>query len=253
MFQQLVPVNKERHAAKKVKRIESFDFASRFNLASVMVHEVARAAAIYPIVFIDDKGEFRPVALLGLEPGENLFVDASGRWHASYVPAIIRRYPFGLTTSGREGQFTVCIDEGSPLVTDSEGAALFTDKGEPTEVIENVKRYLGELQQMDAFTREFCRFLRENELLTPLTMRVRRANEVKNIAGCHVVNEEKLNKISDEKFLELRRRSYLPPIYAHLVSLSQLERLLMLKEEKVGGVKGAKPGVADDEPLVATS
>ena len=39
------------------------------------------------------KDEFRPVALMGLNAGENLFVAADGKWQSSYVPAIIRRYP----------------------------------------------------------------------------------------------------------------------------------------------------------------
>ena len=78
MFQQLVPVNKSRHAATRIKQIEGFGFASQFHIASVMVHEFARASAIYPVVFLEDKAqdEFRPVALMGLEQGENLFVDA---------------------------------------------------------------------------------------------------------------------------------------------------------------------------------
>lgn len=250
MFQQLVPVSKDKHAKKKVRQIDSFDFSSRFHMASVMAHEIARASSIYPIIFIEDKGEFRPVALLGLDVGENLFVDESGRWHASYVPAIIRRYPFGLVTSGQEGQFTVCIDEGSPLVNDSEGAALFDDEGKPTAVIDNVKRYLGELQQMDAFTKTFCQFLKQHDLFMPLTMRVRQANEVKNIAGGHAVSEARLNKLSDDVFLELRRKQYLPAIYSHLVSLSQFERLMMLKNERQSGVRGTTPKDVKDESIV---
>lgn len=215
-----------------------------------MAHEITRASSIYPIVFIETAGDFRPVALLGLDVGENLFVDETGRWHASYVPAIIRRYPFGLAGSGREGEFTVCIDEGSPLINDAEGSALFDDDGKPTTVIDNVKRYLGELQRMDGITNEFCRFLKEHSMLMPLTMRVQRATEVKNIAGCHVISEANLNKASDDTFLELRRRQYLPAIYAHLVSLSQIERLLMLKDERSSGVRGASPRDIKDEPLV---
>ena len=133
MFQQVVPVNKERHAGKKIKDISGFEFASKFHIAYVTMQEFARAASIFPIVFLEDKekDEFRPVVLLGLNAGENLFVDANGKWQASYVPAIIRRYPFALTPSGTDGQYVVCIDEASSLVSDSEGAALFDDKGEP--------------------------------------------------------------------------------------------------------------------------
>lgn len=234
MFKQLVPLNKSRHAAKKIKQIEGFGFASEFHIASLMVHEFSRAAAIYPVVFLEDKerDQFRPVVLLGLEEGVNLFTDADGKWQASYVPAIIRRYPFALASTGQEGQFTVCIDEGSDLVSDTEGVPLFGADGEPAEAIENIKTYLGELQQMDAFTNEFCKFFAQHNLFTPLNMRVRQADQAKNISGCYVINEERLNNLSNELFLEIRAKNYLPAVYAHLISLSQIERLMTLSEER---------------------
>jgi hypothetical protein len=235
MFQKVVPVNKERHAQTRIREVEGFKFAAPFHIAYVTMHEFARAAAIYPIVFIEDKerDEFRPVVLLGLDAGENLFVDTNGKWQTSYVPAIIRRYPFALSQSNAEGQFLVCIDEGSELVSQTEGNPLFDEAGQPTQVIENVKRYLGELQQMDVLTRDFARFLTEHNMLTPLNMRVRQSDKVKSISGCYVINEERLNNLSDEGFLEIRNKRYLPAIYAQLISLAQIERLVMLKDEKI--------------------
>ncbi|GAA4332721.1 SapC family protein [Pigmentiphaga soli] len=238
MFEKVVPVNKERHANKRIKEITGFGFASRFHIAYVTMHEFARAAAIYPIVFLEDKekDEFRPVVLLGLDAGSNLFVGADGKWDASYVPAIIRRYPFALAGTDKEGQFTICIDEASELVSDTEGAPLF-ENGEPTQVIENVKRYLSELQQMDAVTRDFAKFLAANNMLTPLNMRVRENTRVKNIAGCYVINEERLNNLSDERFLEIRAKRYLPAIYAQLISLAQIERLVTLNDKRTEEAK----------------
>ena len=149
MKQNIVPINAERHATKKVKDTNGFEFASEFHIAYVTMHEFARAASIFPIVFLEDKqkDQFRPVVLMGLNAGENLFVDESGQWQASYVPAIIRRYPFALAPAGSDGKYVVCIDESSPQVSDTDGSALFDENGKPTQVIENVKRYLGELQQ----------------------------------------------------------------------------------------------------------
>lgn len=241
MFKSLAPVNKERHAGKKIKQIEGFGFASEFHIASLMVHEFVRAAGIYPVVFLEDKenDRFRPVALLGLEAGENLFIDDDGKWQGSYVPAIIRRYPFALASAGEEGQFTVCIDEDAEIVTDDDGVPLFDENGEPAEALENVKRYLGELQQMDMLTNACCEFLAEHNMFTPLNMRVRQAEQIRNIAGCYVVNEERLNNLSDELFLEMRNRRYLPAIFAHLCSLSQIERLMKLKQDADGGDKPA--------------
>jgi hypothetical protein len=232
MFTKLVPINKEVHANCKVKAIDNFHFASKFHIASVMVHEFVRAASVYPIVFLEDQSqdEFRPVTLLSLDSGENLFVGSDGKWQSSYVPAIIRRYPFALAKMPEQDNYTVCIDEDSEYVGTEDGQPLFNESGEPTEVIENVKRYLGELQQMEAFTKEFCHFLAENNLFTPLNMRVKASDEIKNVTGCYVINEERLNNLSDKKSLDIKAKRYLAPIYAHLTSLSQIERLALLKQ-----------------------
>lgn len=233
MFENIVPVNKDVHAHLKVAEITSFEFASKLHIAYITMQEFARAAAIFPIVFVEDKekDEFRPVVLLGLSAGQNLFVDAAGKWLASYIPAVIRRYPFALAPGGTDGQYLVCIDEASTLVSATEGAALFDDKGEPTQVIENVKSYLSELQQMEAVTNGFARFLAEHNMFTPLNLSVRENSEIKNILGCYAINEERLNNLSDELFLEIKNKRYLPAAYAHLLSLGQTERLVKLQDE----------------------
>ncbi|MBP9929189.1 MAG: SapC family protein, partial [Rhodoferax sp.] len=233
MFEKLVAVNKDTHAQKRVKEITSFDFASKFHIAYITLQEFTRAASIYPIVFLEDKAkdEFRPVVMLGLTPGVNVFVDAGGRWQASYIPAVIRRYPFTLAPGGTDDQFIVCIDEASSLVSETEGSALFDIAGTPTQVIDNVKRYLSELQQMEVSTHAFCAFLAKHNMFTPLNMRVRESAGVKDIAGCYVLNEERLNNLSDELFLEIRAKRYLPAVYAHLMSLAQTERLVKLRED----------------------
>lgn len=248
MFTQVVPVNLERHGQKKVRLSSDFYFASNFHLAYVTVHEFVRSAATYPVIFLEDKerDEFRPVALLGLDAGENLFVDEKGKWDANYIPAIIRRYPFALTKASDEDRYIVCIDEASDLLSDTEGAALFDEDGKPTQVIENVKRYLTELQQMDQVTQEFTRFLTQNNLLTPLSMRVNASDQMRNITGGYVINEERLNNFSDQKFLEIREKHYLPAIYAHLVSLPQIERLVQLKQHnEQAEIKKAKSGSSE--------
>ncbi len=236
MFEQIVPVALERHRHKKVRNTTQFDYAAGFHIAYVTVHEFARAAATYPIVFLEDKPNdgFRPVVLLGLQPGENLFLGADGAWNASYIPAMIRRYPFALSKGTEENRFVVCVDEASTLLSDTEGAPMFDEKGEPTQVIENVKRYLSELQQMDMLTQQFSHFLLSNNLLTPLNMRVNATAQARNITGCYVINEERLNAFSDALFLEVRAKGFLPAMYAHLMSLPQIERLVQLSKAKTG-------------------
>lgn len=234
MFKNITPITVEKHKNTKVKQIDNFEFAKEINMASIMVHEFSRAASIYPIVFIEDKQNdvFKPVVLFGFEEGENLFVDNENKWKSSYIPAIIRRYPFALAKTDENGRFTVCIDESSSFVNKKEGQALFKDE-KPAEVMERVKKYLAELQQMDAFTDEFCKFMVSKNMFTPLNMKIRVSNEIKNISGAYIINEERLNSLSDETYLEMRNKKYIPVIYSQLSSLSQIERLMGFKDEKL--------------------
>lgn len=231
MFKNMVPVTKAKHGKIKVKASNSFEFARELHVAYITSQEFVRAATTYPIVFIEDGSNssgFRPVVLMGLQAGKNLFVGEDGTWQASYVPAIVRRYPFALTKASDSDDYLVCIDEGSDLVNKKDGAALFDSKGEPTEVVENVKRYLSELQQLDQLTNQFCDAMAGQNLFTPLNMRVGDGAALRNITGCYIVNEQRLNGLSGERFAELRERGYLAQIYAHLISLGQMERLVKM-------------------------
>lgn len=234
MFKSIAPITMEKHKDVKVKQIDNFDFAKNVNMASVMVHEFSRAASVYPIVFVEDKEKdmFKPVVLFGFEEGENLFIDSDNKWKSSYIPAIIRRYPFALAKTDENGRFTVCIDEDSEFVNKEEGQSLF-EEDKPAEVMERVKTYLAELQQMDAFTDEFCKFMVSKNMFTPLNMKIRVDNEIKNISGAYIINEERLNALSDETYLEMRTKKYIPIIYSQLSSLSQIERLMGFKDEKL--------------------
>lgn len=233
MFKKIAAVNNIIHANKRVRDIVDFGFAAKSHVAYLTLQEFTRAAPIYPIVFLEDKAkdEFRPVALLGLEVEKNLFVAPDGRWLASYVPAVIRRYPFALAPGSQSGEFVVCLDEESSLVSETEGAALFDISGAPTQVIDNVKRYLTELQQMEVATGQFCKFLAEHNMFTPLNMRVQGGGRAKDISGCYVINEERLNHLSDDLFLAIKAKAYLPCVYAHLLSLAQTERLAKMQDE----------------------
>ncbi len=233
MYQNVVAVQAQRHAMMRIREVTQFHFAARFHIAYVTQQEFTRASSYYPIVFIEDKQQssFRPVVLLGLQEGENLFVDGEGRWHAGYIPAIIRRYPFVLTATGND-QYVVCVDEGSGLLSETEGVPLFTAEGQPGPVLENVKRYLAELHQLEQLTIPFSRMLAELKLLVPLQLRLNDSGRMHTIAGCYVVNEAGLQGLTAEQFLALREKNYLPAIYAHMLSLLQVERLTTLRQER---------------------
>ena len=146
MFKKVVPVTKENHSHLFVKGTDNFLFAKDFHIAPIALKEFFRAAAYYPIIFLEEPSskEFRPVALLGLQQGENLYIDDQGKWLVPYVPAAIRRYPFTLAPTQDPNQFLICVDEESELVGTEEGNPLFTAEGELSETKEHVRKYLTE-------------------------------------------------------------------------------------------------------------
>ena len=238
MFKKIVPFNFEKFADKRVKPVDNYRFAAGAHISSVLVNEINRVAPVYPVVFLKESEEkYGLYALLGLQQGENLFVDADGKWQAPYVPAVIRRYPFALGKGREENQFVICIDEESEFLSDTEGRPLVED-GKPAEVVEKVKEYLTEVQRYSEITNRFCEEIRSRDLLMPINMQLKTAGADTpnvNIAGCFGVSEAKLNEMSDEDFIALRKKGALPLIYAHLISLAQMERLAKLRGERNAG------------------
>ena len=94
-YKEIVPLLKT-HKVRLLKPGEVPPFVRDLNAIPISFMEFARVALTYPIVFTSgDKGEtYAPVAVLGIQGGENLFV-IKDAWAAStYVPAYARRFPF---------------------------------------------------------------------------------------------------------------------------------------------------------------
>ena len=229
MFKKVVPVNKERHALKKIKEVSGFSFASGFHIAYVTLQEFARAASIFPIVFLEDKeqDEFRPVAMLGLNAGENLFVGKDGAWRAgAYVPAYVRRYPFALAKSEQAGNFTLCVDLASPRLGPKGGQPLF-DGANASELTKSAMQFCIAFEQELEATRRIMEAVHAAELLVPNQATVTRpTGSSLSLTDFLVVDEAKLGALSDEAFGKLRAAGALPLIYGHLASRAVWPALL---------------------------
>lgn len=256
MFANLMILNKELHAGRSVVPVSSYAYAANVHVASVAIHEFSKAAALYPLVFIQPAAgeQFSPVALLGLNEGRNLFVNEAGQWTVSYVPASIRKYPFALVPKDSEGaEFVVCVDESSGCLSADQGQPLFNSQGEPAPVLEGAIKFLSELQKMDQQTHHFCQLLKEFGLLVPLNVELRSAKGARKVAGAFVVDEVALNNLTSEQAGVLQRHNYLPVVYAHLLSMGQFERLVSLADasmptEQKGEELQSNPGSPESSP-----
>ena len=75
--QQVQPLHNEKHANTKIQNGIHVEFMKSQHLVPVVAHEFARIANEFPMAFVknNESGQFQAVAIFGLEPGENLFIE----------------------------------------------------------------------------------------------------------------------------------------------------------------------------------
>lgn len=235
-----------KHRKLKVKTSRDVSDLVNQSVLPLVVAEFTNAAAEFPICFIrtnrDD--EYQCVALMGIEQNENLFVENSA-WQGLYMPARYTHKPFGVFTDpNNPNNFTIAIDEDSPLLSETEGEALFNEDGTESEFMGKQKEALKAYVEQDQLTRLFVKELQSLDLLVQQQVNVNLQGQKFDIEGVYIVDEQKLNELSDEKFLNMRQRGMLGPIYTHLISMRQVNNL-MKRKVQYGQQKAAESAAAN--------
>ena len=242
-YENVVPLSKERHKDWYLRPIESFEFTRNTNSLFIAALEFNKVAREYPIVFGKNAdGKAFPVALLGMTPGQNLYLNETGEWLAEYIPAYVRRYPFIVASDPQESgnrKLTVCIDEAFPGFNQSEeGNKLFQESGEESAIIVQAIEFLKEYNQHLELTQAFCDKLNELGLLEPMQATVKlNSGDEQSMTGFMGINREKLKKLRAKVLSELVKTDFLELIYAHLASLSNIDMLV----KRIPGNRGRNP------------
>ena len=233
-YKKVVSLNKDQHKTIHIEPVEGYNFAAETNSLYIAAIEFIKSVSDYVIVFgKDSEDNVYPVVLLGLKANENLYVDKEGKWNAGYVPAYARRYPFILAApEENDGNFTVCIDEDyKGFNTAKEGQALFDKKGNESEILKQAVDFLQDYQKNVLITNAFCKNLAKLELLEPMQANVEmKTGDKFAIGGFHCVNREKLKALESDKLAELIKSDQMELIFAHLLSLNNVNKLM----QKVG-------------------
>ncbi len=229
MYQDLEILNKINHKNNSVKEIKDFSYAKNLMNVPITITEFFEACKNYPILFTKDKDEnwFASI-MLGYKENENIFVDDKGVWDKlHYVPAFVRRYPFIFVEQKNNDELIVALNKDSLIIDKkNESRKLFNDKGENTEFLNNVIGFLNQFYVDSIATKEFIKQLDEWELLEEKIATVITPNQEQfNINGLYIVNEEKLKHLSKKKKDEICNKNAIPLITAHLISLSNIQKL----------------------------
>ena len=233
MYRSMVALDRVAHKNLKM-RTDYALLGQAASLNSVFLNavEFADGCREFPIVFVrtgeGQEGKpapLAPLAVLGLTAGENLFLK-DGRWVGEYAPAYLRRYPFAMARVDEgSDQIAVCFDEQWEAFSD-EGQPLFDDKGEATELLNNLVKFLDSFETEVERTRHACQLLDEAGVLEPMRFEAQMDGGQKvEVEGFLAVNQEKLQQLPDAKVLEFHKSGLLQLLEMHRLSLSNMGRL----------------------------
>jgi len=232
MYGELAPLDREAHKNLKLDTAKAVvSCVADQNSVFLAAIEFGDACKEFPIVFVragegaEGKQQVAPLAVLGLKPGSNLFVEGD-KWTANYVPAYVRRYPFAMARlDGNANNLAVCYDSKWVGFNEETGEALFSN-GEPTEFLLNARSFLENFEQEAERTRLICNLLVELDLLQEMRFEATLPGGEKiDVEGFLAVDEKKYSELPDDKVLQLHRNGLIALIEMHRLSMTHMNRL----------------------------
>ncbi len=233
-------LNSVDHGDLKIATERSEALGDGYMCVPTFPGEFRSVQAHYPIVFSKNKqsGDFTPLALLGLEDNENLFLQ-DGRWDANYIPLCAEAKPFligpGQQNAGADGpQWMIHVDMTSPKLSRDEGQPLFKEFGGNSDYIERMGGVLGTIHEGIGEVKPFCELLVKLDLLETFAVETVLKNGQKaSFTGFYVINEDRLASLSKDELADLHASAYLFDIYMLVASLSHFQALFARKNDRL--------------------
>ena len=230
-------LSQSEHAKLRVITERGAAYGDNLMYAMTFPLEFRNIESSYPIFFAKDgeSGQFYPLALFGFQRDENLYLNGS-HWDATYMPMMVERNPFliGFQQSpdveNGEKRPVVSINVESPRVSETEGEALFTDSGEPSEYLQKSMENLQTIHRGHEQNKAFIAVLLENDLLEGFNLDITLKDGSNNrLEGFYTINEEKLAGLQAETLGQLHEQGFLQAIYMAVASFSRVSGLIAKK------------------------
>ncbi|WP_432136090.1 MULTISPECIES: SapC family protein [unclassified Streptomyces] len=220
-------LSNETHVSLRISSAPTPEFAASLQLAMITAGEFNDAALAHPIVFAEKDGEPAPCVVLGLEEGRNQNIGPDGLWRPhTYIPGVIRAYPFVPVDLGNE-EVGICIDTEFTGWSTTEGKRLFFDDGSRTPFLDESVTMVLQGVRDTLRTREFTsELLRLGLLRRELMTASHRDGRSVSFTDFMAVDDEELHRLPGSDLIRLRDSGYLRWIHAHLISLNHMKRLI---------------------------
>jgi hypothetical protein len=219
----LEPLSSSVHAGYRSRSADRAPFLANHHAVPITIDEFVSVQRHFPIVFSSGENPV-PLALMGLNEGVNVFIDADGKPTGEiYLPAYVRRYPFMLARLQPDAQeLSLCFDPGSGLVGAFEDGEPLFDDGKPSETTNNILKFCEEFELSAQRTVAFMTELKDAGLLMDGEVSIQPAGAEQPFLyrGFQMVNEEKMRALEGEDLKRINGNGILPLILAHLFSVA---------------------------------
>lgn len=202
----------------------------RLHVMPLSLSEFEPACRDYPIVFAHSDGgkTFHAVAVLGMQPKQNLFILSDGMWdRRTYLPAYVRRYPFCMSrvmvNDKPQADRVVCVEESALSET---GEPLHDAQGKPLPQWTALEKLIFDYEQDLMRCESTCQLLADFGLLEPFTMKAEVEGFTMQLEGMHRVTRAALEALPADRLRRLMELGAMEKVYSHLLSLDNFRRLL---------------------------
>ena len=224
-----VLLNNVDHADVRVRLGHGIAFGDAVNQIELLPTEFEAAQRDYPIVLRRKDDGWRAFALLGLDAGENLFLDGAS-WRARYVPALAQRGPFSIGVSGEGDEPMIHIDMDHPRVSRSDGEPLFRDHGGNAPYLDHVARVLQVIYAGAEIAPAMFAEFEAAGLIAPVTLEIELPDGRKyRVPDCHTIDAAALAGSDGATLAALSARDFLRAAVWIGSSLGNVARLIELK------------------------
>lgn len=245
-YNNLAPLSSSLHAKFKVRTVDSAPHLATANAIPLTIDEFISAQRHYPIVFSSGENSV-PLALMGLNDGVNVFIDADGRpITPTYIPAYVRRYPYLLARLDQNAEeLSLCYDPTSDIIgEDVEGDALF-DGDKPSEALNGILKFCEDFEIAAQRTSAFIKELQDLDLLIDGEVTIQPDGSPTPFVyrGFRMVDEEKFRDLNGDALRRINQNGIMPLVVAHLFSLPLIREVFGRQMEQ-GKVPEQAPEMA---------
>ncbi len=219
---QLSKLNSVQHASLRIIRKYSAALGDNVMTCLAFTTEMRTLQGTYPLLLqrIEGNATPLPVALLGLENNENLFLCASeSGWTTEIIPMMMQKGPFYIAKEQDNSgavRNVIALDERHPKLSLEIGENLFSDAGGHSLYLERIIALLENIELSHPHKLEFA--LDDGSVHT--------------LTGFYGLDEERLQSLPSDTLHSLHQKGHLLPLFMMLASQSQISRLMALKNGK---------------------